>query len=222
MFNSLRWLMILGIVASFSFPAAAQEEESKENAAEETAVQEEEEEVEDGPRRRSYGEAKLTLDGEDVLIRHSYTIAAGNKDYARIPTTQPGQVVELTLSSPPKLLTDVDLNIGEAMLKAHNIHESYPGVYSLWLKKTEDGWNLVANEKADVWGTMHDPAADVAETPITYEQVGDDSEVTLAIDADSEERPTPMKVTFEESGDSHVLIITWGAHQWTAPVTAAN
>ena len=221
MLNTMRWMLVLSIAAGFSFAAIAQEEEAKKKE-DEIAEQAQDEEAEDGPRRRSYGEAKLTLNGGDVLVRHSYTIAAGNADYARIPTTEPGEIVDLTLSSPPKLLTDVDIKIGESLVKAHNVHPTYPGVYSLWLKKTDDGWNLLANEKADVWGTMHDAAADVAETPLTYEQVGDDSEVSLALEADSKKRPQPMKVAFEESGAGHLLKITWGAHQWTVPVTAAN
>lgn len=224
MLNMMRWMIMFGIAATFSFAATAQETEVKkktEGTAEQAEAQEEQA-AEDGPRRRSYGEAKLTLNGGDVVVRHSYTISAGNADYARIPTIEPGEILELTLSSPPKLLTDLDLKLGEATVKAHNVHPTYPGVYSLWLKKTEDGWNLVVNEKADVWGTMYDAAADVAETPLSYEQIGDDSQVALALEADSKKRPEPMKAAFEDSGDGHVLKFTWGAHQWTVPVAAAN
>jgi hypothetical protein len=61
----------------------------------------------------------------------------------------------------------------------------------------------VFNEEGDVWGTMHDPAKDVAEIPLEVAE----------LDAPQEE----LDVTLTEDGDkAGVLRIAWGDTVWSA------
>ena len=101
-----------------------------------------------------------------------------------------------------KLLTEADLHFGDVVVKQGNAHETYPGVYSLWLKKTADGWHLVANEHADIWGTQHRDEADAAEIPLTVAKTDEEQEV--------------FEVELVEEGQGGTLKIAWGDTQWTA------
>jgi hypothetical protein len=93
------------------------------------------------------------------------------------------------------------------VLKQGNAHETYPGVYSLWLKKTADGWHMVANEHADIWGTQHEPEVDYAEIPLTYAKADESKDVF------------EVELVEDEENNGGTLNIAWGEHQWTAKFT---
>ena len=89
-------------------------------------------------------------------------------DYPQLQKVKAGEVLRLTRSAAWKLRTEVDLIVGgELRLDTENVAANYPGVYSLWLKKTTNGWNLLANSEPDIWATMHNPDADVGEIALT-------------------------------------------------------
>ncbi len=107
------------------------------------------------------GRALLDIAGNTVKI--SYTeIRSDTEDHNRLEKIKNGEVFEVTSARATKLFTDADLQFGDVIIKTENAGKNYPGVYSLWLKKVDDGWNLVFNEHADVWGTMYERYMDIA------------------------------------------------------------
>ncbi len=64
-----------------------------------------------------------------------------------------GEVWRTGANSATQLRTDRTLEIGG--------HALAPGAYSLWTIPGRDGWKLVVNADATVWGTQHDAAKDL-------------------------------------------------------------
>ena len=207
---ALVFMMALGFVW-LSDTAAAQRQNSSAQTAEDDPEAEAQSSGEEGDeseaeqqqrRRREPNKAKLQFDGKDVVVQYG-DWAVDGADYANIDNTAVGKPIEATLNAALKLITDWDLRFGEdTLIKKENVAKNYPGVYSLWIKKTAEGWSLAFNEKADVWGTMYDPASDVAEIPIEYKSVDEPNE--------------QMEITLEDDDGEALLTISWGEHQWTA------
>ena len=82
---------------------------------------------------------------------------------------------------------------GHIIIKTENAGKNYPGVYSLWLKKVEEGWNLVIDEHADVWGTMYEPEMDVAEVPLEYTKL-EEAKYRFTIDLEERENGGLLKL----------------------------
>jgi hypothetical protein len=161
------------------------------------------------PRRRGRGfgssQAQLALGDKNVRVLFG-ELKVGSPDHESFLATGDGAVFEYPGSRCMKLFTDVDLQFGATKVAAENIAPDYPGVYGLWLKKSADGWRLVFNQEGDVWGTMHDPAKDVAEVPLEVAK----------LDAPQE----ALAVTLAEEGPSGgVLRIAWGDTAWSAKFT---
>ena len=159
-----------------------------------------------GRRGLASAQTQLALGGKNVRILFG-ELKVGSPDHESFLATAQGEVFEYPGSRCLKLFTDLDLRFGETTIAAHNIAPGYPGVYALWLKRTMDGWRLVFNEEGDVWGTMHDPAKDVAEIPLELaklESPQEELEVTLA----------------EEGENGGVLRIAWGDTAWSARFSA--
>ena len=151
-------------------------------------------------RRRGPNKAKIEFNGKDVVVQYGDWKVDG-ADYANVANTPVGRPIEATLNAALKLITDWDLRFGEdTLIKKENVAKNYPGVYSLWIKRTADGWSLAFNEKADVWGTMYDSESDVAEIHIDY--------------TDTEEPNDKMEITLEDRDGGALLTISWGKHQW--------
>ena len=81
-------------------------------------------------------------------------------------------------------------------------------MYSLWLKKVDDGWHLVFNEKPDVWGTQHDSAADVGEVSLTHETAAEPTE--------------KLECTISKDGEDGTLRLAWGPNVWSTHFKAIN
>ncbi len=162
-------------------------------------------------------------EGKLVSLVYSNQLKITEPDFANIESTKVGDVIVLTQCAAPKLKTDVDLQFGDVLVKAGNVAENYPGVYGLWLRKTEDGWNLVFNWKADVWGTMHDPKADVAEIPLAYtHDVQDAAAVATILVAEEKSKDVPrFKATFTEENGVVKVDMEWGSHHWSTSFKAA-
>ena len=180
-----------------------------------------------GRRMSTIDTARLEV-AEDMEI----TIVSPNRllvtspEYAKVETMKPGEVIELTQSPAIKLKNPVDLTFGETVIKKENVAPNYPGVYGLWLKKTEAGWNLVFNEKADVWGTMYDASSDAAAVPVEYTFTEEQAKsiATLLVEQEQNkeagDRQTPrLTVALEKTDNGGLLKINWGAHTWSAPFT---
>jgi len=157
-----------------------------------------------GRRGGGSEETKITVADKEIRVRFDRTKTSDDA-FEQVSEPQDGQIVAFLRSRPSKLWTDVDLHFGQTVVETHNVAENYPGVYSLWLKKAGDGWHLVFNELADVWGTQHDPSHDVAEVPL----------VTSQAEAQTED----LTVELEAAEGGGVLKISWGDLQWNAPFT---
>lgn len=162
----------------------------------------------DGNRRRRRGGAgdEVTLrleEGKKVRITFG-NLAKDSEDFKRLEETKDGEIFKFVVHRATKIFTDVNLDFAGTVVKQGNAHPDYPGVYSVWLKRKGAGWSLVFNTDADIWGTQHDPAADVAEVPLEYSKATEEAD--------------KLDITLE-NGD---LKYVWGPHVWVAKYTVAQ
>lgn len=144
---------------------------------------------------------RINIDGEEIRITFG-DVSIESADYAALSDVKVGEVVRFTEHRATKLFTDHNLKFGDTLVKKENMAKDYPGVYSVWIKKTTDGWNLVFNEEADIWGTRHNPEADVAE---------------IALISGKSDTPTKtFGIVLEESGDGGRVRMAWGDRLWSA------
>lgn len=143
--------------------------------------------------------------GDKSINMVAAILKADAPDYASIAKLKDGDVLVLTRSQAIKLKTELPLTLGDLTLKTENVAKGYAGVYSIWLKKTADGWAFVFNEKPDVWGTMYDPAANVGEVAVEH--------------GAPEKTGEAMKFILEQQDQGGTIKITWGEHQWSAKFT---
>ena len=157
-------------------------------------------------RQISSTAANLRFDKEKVRITFA-DIKTDSKDYEDFQNLADGEVFEYVGGRAAKILTDIDMNFGDTIVKKGNAHETYPGVYSVWVKKAGKGWKLVFNEEADVWGTMYNPEVTVAEVPL--------------VESAAEEAADTYKVTMEKGNDESTgkILIHWGDKILTATFT---
>jgi hypothetical protein len=144
--------------------------------------------------RFNIGEKRLRVIGPELEV--------GSSDWDLFQLLQAGQVHSYTLSGATKMLTDFDLQFGDTVVKTENIVEGYPGVYSLWLKRTVDGWSLVFNSQPDIWGSLRKPEYDVAEIPLAASKTAKPSEKYV--------------VAIDRTNDGGVLKMAWGEYEWSA------
>jgi len=68
-----------------------------------------------------------------------------------------------------QIRTDADLDFNGNKLPA--------GKYSIWTYPTENGWQLIINKKADIWGTEYDSTANFFHTPMHVERTAEPVEI---------------------------------------------
>ena len=179
----------------FTSEAAVEGESDTDNAAARRAA---------ARRRRAPASSTIKV-GEGKEVKAIWGAAPSDgPDYELFASIKDGEVVSFTRTFATKIRTDVDFQIGDALLAVGNHAKDYPGVYSIWLKKKGSGWVLVVNSEPDVWGTMHNPEADVAEAPLKIAKL---------------EEPVE-KFTIELKAEDGVgtIRIAWGDNEWTAPL----
>jgi hypothetical protein len=153
--------------------------------------------------RKRYGPNKATAEvGEGKIF-----ILAGKPEiekdsgYPKVDSLKTGEIVVMTLGQAVKFSTTENLKFGSLMIKKENVAPNYPGVYSVWMKKTASGWNFVFNSKPDIWSTMHKDKFDVGETPATYKVL--------------DEPVKTVKVEMNADNGKGSFSIAWGKHQWS-------
>ena len=146
--------------------------------------------------------SRIEIADQAIRLRVDRLPAPG-PDYDKLPTLADGEVLGPIYGKPFKFWTDADLAFEGAAVAAHNHGPTYPGVYSLWLKRDGDGWKLVFNHLADVWGTMHMAEHDAAETPLAFRTLDEAVEQTEG--------------RLEVDGDGGMLTLRWGTTEWSAP-----
>jgi len=169
----------------------------------------EEEQRELAQRQRAAGtEARANYDGKRIRIAFA-NLQQGSPDWDAFNKVQDGQIFEFTMSRATKMYTDLDLKFGDVVVKKENVAPDYPGVYSLWLKKVGDGWNLVFNSQPDIWGTRHDAQFDAAEIPLTVSKIDGNAVVTF-------------KMEIAQTPTGGTLRLLWGSTKWEANYTLAS
>lgn len=201
--------MCLLIMITFGLNANAQEGEDDPKASETKAAKatEGDEDAAVAAARARYGPNKSTakIGEKEIFLIASKLDPETDPDYPKIAKLKDGDIVELTLGQAIKLSTQFDLKFGKTVVKNANFAPDYPGVYSVWLKKSGSGWTMLFNEKPDVWGTMHKDKYDVGNTPAAYSKL------------DEPTKGLKLDVKADENGGS--LTIAFGEHQWSAPFT---
>lgn len=151
--------------------------------------------------------SRVEVDGQAIRLRVDRLEAPG-PDYDRLESLADGEVLGPIYGKPFKFWTDADLAFEDVEVAAHNHGPTYPGVYSLWLKREGDGWKLVFNHLADVWGTMHMAEHDAGETPLSFRTLAEPAEYTEGV--------------LEVDGAAGMLTIRWGSMEWSAPFQVAD
>lgn len=200
--------------AATATPATAQPEGGKANGdgapKAESRAQSEEEARRESERRRAMlrPSARLELAGKKLSIAYGPE-PSDSDDFRRLETLADGETAFFTRQQAIKLSTEAHLAFGDAVVRAHNVAPNYPGVYSLWLARAGDGWKLVFNSKADVFGTQRRTEADVVSIPLV----------------ESKAEPVEnLKIELAKGADdaSATLKIAWGDRAWSAAFRVAT
>lgn len=149
--------------------------------------------------------ARLNIGSTKYKITFS-DLPADGEDYKKLAEVKDGEVFAFVGGRASKLFTDADLKFGDVTIKTENVAQNYPGVYSLWLEKAGEGWNLVFNEECDIWGTQHRAEADVAEVPLTHNTLAEPHKAFL--------------IELNKKDDQNATLrIAFGEHEWLSDVT---
>lgn len=158
-------------------------------------------------RRLRYGNlAEIELAGRQLRISYP-DLLADSDDYRAFESLGTGEVSAWNSGRAVKLLAHASLSFDGVVVPYGNASPDYPGVYSLWPKRTAGGWSLVFNGEADIWGSQRNPAADAVEVPLEHSTADEPTE--------------KLTIEFLEVEPGAVLRIAWGAHQFLAAFEAA-
>jgi len=158
-------------------------------------------------RRLRYGNlAELELAGKQLRISYP-DLLTDSDDYRAFESLGTGDVSAWNSGRAVKLLTHASLSFDGMVVPYGNASPDYPGVYSLWPRRTADGWSLVFNGEADIWGSQRNPAADAVEVPLEH--------------STTDELTEKLTIEFLDVEPGAVLRIAWGDHQLLAAFEAA-
>ena len=158
-------------------------------------------------RRLRYGNlAEIELAGKQLRISYP-DLLADSDDYRAFESLGVGDVATWKSGRAVKLLTHASLSFDGIVVPYGNASPDYPGVYSLWPRRTADGWSLVFNGEADIWGSQRNAGADAVEVPLEHSSADEPAE--------------KLTIEFLELEPGAVLRIAWGDHQFLAAFDAA-
>ena len=158
-------------------------------------------------RRLRYGNlAETELAGKQLRISYP-DLLTDSDDYRAFESLATADVAGWNSGRAVKLLTHASLSFDGIVVPYGNASPDYPGVYSLWPKRTADGWSLVFNGEADIWGSQREAAADAVEVPLEHSRADEPTE--------------KLTIEFLELEPGAVLRIAWGDHQFLAAFKAA-
>ncbi len=191
------------LLAPFAAAVAQETEGANDSATSEAST---EDETPPPPRRPDDGETtQLELDGQKVSLQYM-PLETGSIEHERFQSTGDGDVFWFDAARCFKFKTDVTLrHASGATIEAHNVHPEYPGIYCLWLVR-DDGWQLLFNEQADVWGSMHDSRFDRARVPLTW--------------GEAEENAPELDIRLSKDNNGSVALeLAWGRDRGHATFT---
>ena len=209
--HALSTLAVLASLILSAAPAASQQEAASSPDDSSAAVRERAEAEAEARRERlrrfRYGNlAEIELSGKQVKVSYA-DLATDSDDYRAFEALEVGEVSAWQSAKAIKLIAQVSLSFGDVTVPYGNHSLDYPGVYSLWPKRTADGWRLAFNSEGDIWGTQRDSVADAAEVPLEHSRADEPTE--------------KLTVEFLEVAPGAVLRIAWGDHQFLAAFEAA-
>ena len=157
-------------------------------------------------RRPAPTEARLNIKGKIVRIAFA-SLSTEESDWEAFQNVGDGEVFQFATSRATKIYTDFDLKFGDTVVEKENMAPGYPGVYSVWLKRTGDGWNLVFNSQSDIWGTRYLPEHDVVEVPLKVTQTSGEPKENFVVTLE------------QEDGNQAAITLAWGNTEWSAKCT---
>ncbi len=120
------------------------------------------------------GEATASFDGKAVTVDYGRPSLDG-RDMLGMAT--PGMVWRLGSDAATGLASEGAMMFGSKMVPA--------GEYTLFARKTDDGWELLVNKQTGQWGTDHNPEHDLIAVPLKVETRDASEEVfTISLTAD--------------------------------------
>jgi DUF2911 family protein len=150
-------------------------------------------------QRNPRGNAKLTLNGQEVSVDYGRPSLKGRKVEEMLGQVKPGGVWRLGADQSTTFTTGVDLAFGDVTVPK--------GTYSLWARREADNsWKLVFNTQHGQWGTSHDASKDAYAVPLTETKSSSPAEqVTIGL---------------AEAGGGSRITIEWGDMQLAADFKA--
>lgn len=120
------------------------------------------------------GKTEATIGGKAVTVEYGRPSLNGRD---MLGQATPGMVWRLGSEAATTITSEGDLMIGSNMAPA--------GAYSLFAKKTDDGWDLLVNSETGQSGLAHNPETDLFSAPLKVEMVDDSAEMfTISLMAD--------------------------------------
>lgn len=138
-----------------------------------------------------------TVGGASLWIDYGRPVARGRTIFGSGGIVPPGAVWRTGANQATHFRTDRDLTIGGAHVPA--------GTYTLFTLPAADGsWKLIINKQTNQWGTVYDPAQDLARVDLRVERL-----------------PAPVErltIAIEPQGSAATLAISWDRTRLTAPI----
>jgi len=129
-------------------------------------------------QRNPRGNAKLTLNGQEVTVDYGRPSLKGRKVEELLGQVKAGGVWRLGADQSTTFTTGTDLDFGGVTVPK--------GTYSLWAQKEADNsWKLVFNTQHGQWGTSHDASKDLVAAPLKAENEGNAEQVTIKLEQEN-------------------------------------
>ncbi len=112
------------------------------------------------------GKVEADFGGKAVTVDYGRPSLNGRD---MLSQAMPGMVWRLGSEDATTIKSEGSLVFGDNMVPA--------GSYTLFAKKTEDGWHLLVNRETGQSGLAHNPDADIFATPLRVEQAEDSAEL---------------------------------------------
>ncbi|HEU0298394.1 MAG TPA: DUF2911 domain-containing protein [Longimicrobium sp.] len=140
------------------------------------------------------------IGGADVSVAYGRPSMRGRRIVGQVVPY--GQVWRTGANEATHFRTDRDLMFGDARVPA--------GSYTLWSVPGPEGWTIIFNRQTGQWGTVYDPAQDLARIPAQSRSTSGPpvEQMTLSIEPD-------------ECGGGGVLAMEWENTRVQAPFTVA-
>ena len=141
---------------------------------------------------------RATVGGATLWIDYGRPVARGRTIFGPGGIVPPGVVWRAGANQATHFRTDRDLTIGGATVPA--------GTYTLFTLPAADGsWKLIINKQTNQWGTVYDPAQDLARVDLRVEPLS-----------------TPVErftIAVEPQGSTATLALSWDRTRLTAPIS---